>query len=125
MRIASRGRRSTSLPLRLNISTMVNNSAASVSGLIAGRKRVSYQSAPRMRVSSTRPSHAAANGMPRYTSTALAMVQGLTSITLRSRPNSGGSTDRNSQAYRLKNAIWNSELNATRPATYRLSPRAS
>ena len=42
-----------------------------------------------------------------------------------SKPNSGGNTVRNTQAYTLKNTIWKIELNATSPAPYWALPPAS
>ncbi len=44
--MASPGNVTISLPFRLNMATMVNNSAISVTGPILGRNTPSYQSRP-------------------------------------------------------------------------------
>src|SRR3546814_6257734 len=69
-----------SLPLRLNIATIVNSSATSVIGAIFGRKRVSYHSLPLAPASSLRVRNPARNGMPRRSEEHTSELQSLMRI---------------------------------------------
>ncbi|MNG33429.1 hypothetical protein D3C84_1196780 [compost metagenome] len=65
MRNTSSGNCSTTSPLRLNMATMVNSSATSVSGLIFGMKRSRNQASPLRARRVLRVRKPARNGTPR------------------------------------------------------------
>jgi len=65
IRTTSSGICTISLPLRLNITTMVKSRAINVMGLMNGMKRVSYHFLPFRRISTKREINPARNGMPR------------------------------------------------------------
>jgi len=82
------------LPFRENITTIVNNKAINVIGLIFGMNLFSYHSRPLAFCSAKRVSIPAMNGMPRYMKTLLAISAMEMSTSTARRPNQRGTVAR-------------------------------